>query len=113
MPELRRREVLENERYVALTRRICVTGCPGRSGVPADGALRADRRDASVGARRLRPQRRDGGRVRRAQGRHGVDPPDPGRGTGCRQPPLFAVLPDTAAARHALSTLRDEARDLL
>ncbi|MCT2583140.1 TetR/AcrR family transcriptional regulator [Actinophytocola gossypii] len=113
VPELRRREVLENERYVALTRAYL------RDHLPPDGppflpmALSAliDAMHRSA----LGNFTRSGGTVdacaELADGMEWIrrllaEPSTDGH-------LLLAVLPDNSAVRKALSALRDEAQDLL
>lgn len=114
VPELRRREVLENERYAALTRAYL------RDHLPADGpsflpmALSAviDAMHRSA----LGDFARSGGTVDAyAALKDGMEwirrmtATEPKSGS----PLLFAVLPDTEVVRRSLSALRDEAQDLL
>ncbi|KAF4406850.1 MULTISPECIES: TetR/AcrR family transcriptional regulator [Streptomyces] len=113
VPELRRREVLENERYVSLTRAYL------RDHLPADGppflpmALSA-LIDAMHRAALGNFARSGGTADAYAELKDGMEwvrrilAEEPGTGG----PLLFAVLPDTAAVRRSLSVLRDEARDL-
>jgi AcrR family transcriptional regulator len=113
VPELRRREVLENERYVALTRAYL------RDHLPTDGppflpmALSAliDAMHRSA----LGNFTRSGGTAdacaELAEGMEWIrrvlaEPSTDGH-------LLLAVLPDNSAVRKSLSALRDEAQDLL
>ncbi|MEV0693242.1 TetR family transcriptional regulator [Streptomyces sp. NPDC050388] len=114
VPELRRREVLENERYVALTRAYLRDRLPpdGPAFLPVALSALIDAMHRSA----LGNFARSGGTVDAyAELKEGTEwirrtlAEEPAAGS----PLLFAVLPDTAAARHALSTLRDEAQDLL
>lgn len=114
VPELRRREVLENERYLALTRAYL------RDHLPEDGPpflpmalsalIDAMHRSAlgnftrSGGTSDAYAELEDGMEwIRR------LLTAEPTTG----EPLLLAVLPDTAAVRKALSVLRDEAHDVL
>jgi AcrR family transcriptional regulator len=114
VPELRKREVLENERYVALTRAYL------RDHLPEDGppflpmALSAliDAMHRSA----LGNFARSGGRSdARAELQEGVEwvrrvlAAEPGTDGSL----LLAVLPDTAAVRRSLAALRDQAGDLI
>jgi hypothetical protein len=114
VPELRKREVLENERYVALTRAYL------RDHLPKDGppflpmALSAliDAMHRSA----LGNFTRSGGKVDAyAELKDGMEwirqllAAEPSTGSSL----LLAVLPDTAAVRRTLSALRDEATDQL
>ncbi|MFC5957786.1 hypothetical protein ACFP51_25965 [Streptomyces pratens] len=114
MPELRGREVLENERYVALTRAYLRDRLPPEGPVFLPMALSAliDAMHRSA----LGNFTRSGGTADAyAELKEGMEwirrmlAEEPAAGS----PLLFAVLPDTAAARYALSVLRGEAQDLL
>ncbi|GAB3573379.1 hypothetical protein GCM10027445_32530 [Amycolatopsis endophytica] len=114
VPELRKREVLEHERYVALTRAYL------RDHLPADGpsflpmALAA-LIDAMHRSALGNFARSDGTTDAFAELEEGMEwirktlASDQHSGG----PLMLAVLPDTAAVRQALSTLRAEAQDLL
>jgi hypothetical protein len=114
VPELRKREVLEHERYVAITRAYL------RDHLPADGppflpmALAAliDAMHRSA----LGDYARSGGTTDAfTELKAGMQWIRQVLATeqGVGGPMLLAVLPDTAAVRQSLSTLRDEAQDLL
>lgn len=113
VPELRRREVLENERYASMTRAYL------REHLPADeppflpmalsALIDAMHRSAlsnfarSGGTTDAYAELKDGMEwIRRLLATE--------RGTS--NPLLFAVLPDTAVVRRSLSALRDQAEDL-
>lgn len=112
VPELRKREVLENERYVALTRAYL------RDHLSADGppflpmALSA-LIDAMHRSALVNFARSGGTTDAYAELEDGMEwirqmmAAEPGTGS----PLLLAVLPDTAAVRRSLSALRDEAQD--
>ncbi|WP_406354511.1 TetR/AcrR family transcriptional regulator [Streptomyces sp. NBC_01635] len=113
VPELRRREVLENERYVALTRAYL------RDRLPADGpAFLPVALSALIDAMHrsaLGNFTRSGGMADAyAELKEGMEwirrtlIEEPAAGG----PLLVAVLPDTVAARRALSALRDEAEEV-
>jgi AcrR family transcriptional regulator len=114
VPELRRREVLEHERYVAMTRAYL------RDHLPADGppflpmALAA-LIDAMHRSALGNFARSDGTTDAFAELEDGMEwirgmlAAEPTTGS----PLLLAVLPDTAAVRQSLSALRAEAKDLL
>ncbi|MGY0071159.1 TetR/AcrR family transcriptional regulator [Streptomyces sp. QTS137] len=113
VPELRRREVLENERYVSLTRGYL------RDHLPADRPpflpMALSALIDSMHRSALGDFARSGGTADAyAELKEGMEwvrralAEEPGAGG----PLLFAVLPDTAAARRSLAALRDEAQDL-
>ncbi|WP_199443653.1 TetR/AcrR family transcriptional regulator [Umezawaea beigongshangensis] len=114
VPELRKREVLENERYVALTRAYLRDHLPqdGPSFLPVALSALIDAMHRSA----LGNFARSGGTSdARAELQEGVEwvrrvlAADPSTGG----PLLLAVLPDTAAVRQSLAALRDQARDLI
>lgn len=114
VPELRRREVLEHERYVAMTRAYLRTHVPEDSPpfLPMALAALIDAMHRSA----LGNFARSGGTTDAfAELKDGMAwirrmlSTDPAAGS----PLLLAVLPDTAAVRQTLTALRAEAQDLL
>jgi AcrR family transcriptional regulator len=114
VPELRKREVLEHERYVAMTRAYL------RDHLPADGppflpmALAAliDAMHRSALGNFTRSDGTTDAFAELEAGMawiRGMLAADPSTGS----PLLLAVLPDTAAVRQSLSVLRAQAQDLL
>jgi AcrR family transcriptional regulator len=114
VPELRRREVLEHERYVAITRAYLRDHLPG-DGPPFLPMALAALIDAMHRSALGNFARSDGTTDAFAELKDGMEwirrtlATDPDTGT----PMLLAVLPDTAAVRQSLSVLRAEAQDLL
>lgn len=114
VPELRRREVLEHERYVALTRAYLRDHLPADSPpfLPMAMAALIDAMHRSA----LGNFARSGGTADAfAELKDGMEwihrmlATDPATGSQV----LLAVLPDTAAVRQSLAALRAEAEDLL
>lgn len=114
VPELRRREVLEHERYVAMTRAYLRDHLPADSPPFLPMALAA-LIDAMHRSALGNFARSDGTTDAFAELEDGMEwirkvlAADPATGS----PLLLAVLPDTAAVRQSLSALRAEAQDLL
>jgi AcrR family transcriptional regulator len=114
VPELRKREVLEHERYVALTRAYLRDHLPAEAPPFLPMALAA-LIDAMHRSALGNFARSDGTTDAFAELEDGMEwirrmlAADPSSGT----PLLLAVLPDTAAVRQSLSALRAEAQDLL
>jgi AcrR family transcriptional regulator len=114
VPELRRREVLEHERYVAMTRAYLRDHLPADSPPFLPMALAA-LIDAMHRSALGNFARSDGTTDAFAELKDGMEwihrtlAADPATGS----PLLLAVLPDTAAVRQSLSALRAEAQDLL
>ncbi len=114
VPELRRREVLEHERYVAITRAYLRDHLPADSPPFLPMALAA-LIDAMHRSALGNFARSDGTTDAFAELKDGMEwihrtlAADPATGS----PLLLAVLPDTAAVRQSLATLRAEAQDLL
>ncbi|MBB4911679.1 TetR/AcrR family transcriptional regulator [Actinophytocola algeriensis] len=114
VPELRRREVLEHERYVAMTRAYLRDHLPADSPPFLPMALAA-LIDAMHRSALGDFARSDGTTDAFAELKDGMEwihrtlAADPATGS----PLLLAVLPDTAAVRQSLSALRAEAKDLL
>lgn len=114
VPELRRREVLEHERYVAITRAYLRDHLPADSPPFLPMALAA-LIDAMHRSALGNFARSDGTTDAFAELKDGMEwihrtlAADPATGS----PLLLAVLPDTAAVRQSLATLRAEAEDLL
>jgi AcrR family transcriptional regulator len=114
VPELRKREVLEHERYVALTRAYLrdhlPADCPPFLPMALAALIDAMHRSALGNF-----TRGDGTTDAFAELETGMEwirrvlAADPTTGS----PMLLAVLPDTAAVRQSLSALRAEAQDLL
>ena len=114
VPELRKREVLEHERYVAMTRAYLRDHLP-EDGPPFLPMALAALIDAMHRSALGNFARGDGTTDAFAELENGmawirrVLAADPATGS----PLLLAVLPDTAAVRQSLSALRAEAQDLL
>ncbi len=114
VPELRRREVLEHERYVAMTRAYLRDHLPADSPPFMPMALAA-LIDAMHRSALGNFARSDGTTDAFAELKEGMEwirrtlATDPAAGS----PMLLAVLPDTAAVRQSLTALRAEAQDLL
>jgi AcrR family transcriptional regulator len=114
VPELRRREVLEHERYVAMTRAYLRDHLPGDSPPFLPMALAA-LIDAMHRSALGNFARSDGTTDAFAELKDGMEwihrtlAADPATGA----PLLLAVLPDTAAVRQSLTALRAQAQDLL
>lgn len=114
VPELRRREVLEHERYVAMTRAYLRDHLPADSPSFLPMALAA-LIDAMHRSALGNFARSDGTTDAFAELEDGMEwirkvlAADPATGS----PLLLAVLPDTAAVRQSLSALRAEAQELL
>ncbi|GAB3451657.1 TetR/AcrR family transcriptional regulator [Actinophytocola sediminis] len=113
VPELRKREVLEHERYVALTRAYLRDHLPAESQpfLPMALAALIDAMHRSALGNFARADGTTDAIAELEAGMEwirGVLAVDPA--TGC--PLLLAVLPDTAAVRQSLTALRDEAKDL-
>ena len=114
VPELRRREVLEHERYVAMTRAYLRDHLPADSPPFLPMALAA-LIDAMHRSALGNFARSNGTTDAFAELEDGMEwirkvlTADPATGS----PLLLAVLPDTAAVRQSLTALRAEAQDLL
>jgi hypothetical protein len=114
VPELRRREVLEHERYVAMTRAYLRDHLPADSPPFLPMALAA-LIDAMHRSALGNFARSDGTTDAFAELKDGMEwihrmlAADPSTGSQL----LVAVLPDTAAVRQSLAALRAEAQDLL
>ena len=114
VPELRRREVLEHERYVAMTRAYLRDHLPvgGPPFLPMALAALIDAMHRSALGNFARS---DGTTDAFAELKDGMEwihrmlAADPPAGSQL----LLAVLPDTAAVRQSLAALRAEAQDLL
>jgi AcrR family transcriptional regulator len=114
VPELRGREVLEHERYVALTRAYLRDHLPGDSPPFLSMALAAliDAMHRSALGNFTRGDGTTDAFAELAEGMEWIRrmlSAEQGAGT----PLLLAVLPDTAAVRQSLSALRAEVQDLL
>lgn len=114
VPELRKREILENERYVTVTRAYLRDHLPTESPpfLPMALAALIDATHRSA----LRNFARSGGTADAyAELEEGTEwiRGMLAAGSGRETPLLVAVLPDTAAMRRSLSALRDEAQDLI
>jgi AcrR family transcriptional regulator len=114
VPELRRREVLEHERYVAMTRAYLRDHLPADSPPFLPMALAA-LIDAMHRSALGNFARSDGTTDAFAELKDGMEwihrmlAADPPAGSQL----LLAVLPDTAAVRQSLAALRAEAQDVL
>lgn len=114
VPELRRREVLEHERYVAMTRAYLRDHLPADSPPFLPMALAA-LIDAMHRSALGNFARSDGTTDAFAELKDGMEwihrmlATDPSTGSQL----LLAVLPDTAAVRQSLAALRAEAQDVL
>ncbi|QFU91826.1 TetR/AcrR family transcriptional regulator [Amycolatopsis sp. YIM 10] len=114
VPELRRREVLEHERYVAMTRAYLRDHLPADSPpfLPMAMAALIDAMHRSALGNFARS---DGSADAFAELKDGMEwihrmlAADPATGSSF----VLAVLPDTAAVRQSLTALRAEAQDLL
>jgi AcrR family transcriptional regulator len=114
VPELRRREVLEHERYVALTRAYLRDHLPEDSPpfLPMALAALIDAMHRSA----LGNFARSGGTTDAfAELKDGMEwiHRTLAAGSATGTPLLLAVLPDTAAVRQSLTALRAQAQDLL